>query len=744
MSKESARCLERWEKVDRKTYVPLTKAHLKFVAKATRYPLLIDGCYLENAVRRYEKLWLPLCRRHGTMSCDEWAAPLDVAWVWILHMLSPTNYRRECSRLIKNPPNHRSKSGEDLEQALRLSRRLWVDAYPREPFEVNLSVPIAKDSFITRIRYDFNSASIKYSEFCYQVSLPHFCDDNFLNVATQRYVRYLDLQSKRPNVVLRPPLDIKLILHSHQLNPIFYASQSGVILGAVQDIDLALSEACEDSRRAFECEGIEYARPGIICRERQPLKTHPSPVIHPQAFASVVHHIEITEIRVSHLNPEITYMVTLEVENRVVLEERILAVGRLPRDAKAARRKSGLEYVPLHDLRSEGMSMRNDGSLGFVNPLYQQRLVNEQEKYETYEQTIGDGTFVLTSFQIDTSHTTSFSLSLYETANSVFTTRKALVGLFKFDTLKHLGRYGESMTQSTDEDNIILSAFLPDKDLALNVSCKVSPKEFGDMFFTISPDFGLKVFYSLSKALSRACVAENTNTILTNPAEVTMYPVCDQRGELAFNCRIIRSVPDTDQIIVEILDSSGAVCATSSLLNNGVLPRKGDVSKVTDCAFLEPCEGDHAMLIRGEEDWGILMGRKVCLHGNQAQILALKLFLMGKGYCYVRKYRDWVYLIDLAAGACVLVDLERRRVIVSRSVSAVAQAVALCFSVLILRYLSCKHDRESWVVLGENGIEVFTAFQSPDEIGAEWNGLLARVESGREYHVSETWGNVTL
>ena len=48
--------------------------------------------------RRYEMLWLPLVAANFKRS-KELAAPLDIAWVWHVHMLSPEAYAAVSSSL---------------------------------------------------------------------------------------------------------------------------------------------------------------------------------------------------------------------------------------------------------------------------------------------------------------------------------------------------------------------------------------------------------------------------------------------------------------------------------------------------------------------------------------------------------------------------------------------------------------------------------------------------------------------
>ena len=57
----------------------------------TNYDSILFYFYTYNTFRRYEMLWLPLVAANFKRS-KELAAPLDIAWVWHVHMLAPESY----------------------------------------------------------------------------------------------------------------------------------------------------------------------------------------------------------------------------------------------------------------------------------------------------------------------------------------------------------------------------------------------------------------------------------------------------------------------------------------------------------------------------------------------------------------------------------------------------------------------------------------------------------------------------
>ena len=69
--------------------------------------------------------WLPLLAQHPSVDL---AAPLDVAWVWHVHMLSPLSYERDCKEIVsvlvdhKNSRRKNSRKGIEKIQGIVESR----------------------------------------------------------------------------------------------------------------------------------------------------------------------------------------------------------------------------------------------------------------------------------------------------------------------------------------------------------------------------------------------------------------------------------------------------------------------------------------------------------------------------------------------------------------------------------------------------------------------------------------------
>ncbi len=122
---------------------------------------------------RYEKYWLPLV----TSVCQDpaedllLAPPLDVHWVWHVHMLAPPSYSEDCARVAGRVVDHNLKSPAVLEASRSKTEPLWQKRYPGVPFELNGSSPgyIEEAPSKSRISYDIVEAALRQGSFYYQV-----------------------------------------------------------------------------------------------------------------------------------------------------------------------------------------------------------------------------------------------------------------------------------------------------------------------------------------------------------------------------------------------------------------------------------------------------------------------------------------------------------------------------------------------------------------------------------------------
>ena len=67
------------------------------------------------------------------------AAPLDIAWVWHVHMLAPQYYEKDCVNIVSKMVDHLPLNGYQREECLKRAERAWKRMYPSEPFDVDLT-----------------------------------------------------------------------------------------------------------------------------------------------------------------------------------------------------------------------------------------------------------------------------------------------------------------------------------------------------------------------------------------------------------------------------------------------------------------------------------------------------------------------------------------------------------------------------------------------------------------------------
>lgn len=65
----------------------------------------------------------------------------------------------------------------------------------------------------------------------YQLSLPHFQQNEYLELCLQRYKKFLYLKKLYPDQLVLPCVGIELMWRAHQLNQTAYASDTTKILG---------------------------------------------------------------------------------------------------------------------------------------------------------------------------------------------------------------------------------------------------------------------------------------------------------------------------------------------------------------------------------------------------------------------------------------------------------------------------------------------------------------------------------
>ena len=282
---------------------------------------------------RYELFWLPLVAQSS--STEDIAAPLDIAWVWHVHMLSPISYEKDCNEVVSTLVDHKILVGEKRTRGLERARILWNELYPSEPFQVDLTA-IAGDApdFESRIEYDITAACDRQRVFYYQVSLPHYADRKFLNRALERYKQHLVLKQLNPDMFLVPCYDFDLIWHAHQVHPLIYQKDTTRVIGKVYDHNDSvndrrpgekLSRSYETTRQKWNETGQELPLKGCMFRGEPPLSTSvQAELVDYTKLAALKYTVKLTQLEVEGLSESKSYKVKIDVVNgENVLETRV-------------------------------------------------------------------------------------------------------------------------------------------------------------------------------------------------------------------------------------------------------------------------------------------------------------------------------------------------------------------------------------------------------------------------------------
>ena len=274
------------ERLDANQLMQAASNVLDFLALIDEFPGLYAGPLLRNAIRRYEVFWLPLAAQQGKES-RLLAAPLDIAWVWHVHMLAPFSYEQDCLNIVSQVIDHTPMNRYQRQEGLQRARYVWKTTYPREPFEIDLTqhTPFVVP-YQFKISHDLEKACFHQSKFYYQVSLPHYTDRKFLAKAVERYEHHLELKNQNSHISVVPYYDVDLIWRAHLQLPLNYKEVTTEMFGTMVQRDdseasVGLGSTLHDSetstRAVWEEANLEFDKPGAMYRGEPPPHTPPRP-----------------------------------------------------------------------------------------------------------------------------------------------------------------------------------------------------------------------------------------------------------------------------------------------------------------------------------------------------------------------------------------------------------------------------------------------------------------------------------
>lgn len=213
--------------------VKTSMRHLMFLEEITRCNHVYQDYFVTNAIHRYLTLWMPLKIKYSHKNI---IPPLDIYWIWLSHMQKPDSYHIFCTNQCGQIIEHVICNSEmELKEGRELAKELWNNEYPNEHFYII-------DQQDTQMNRNCNSKpSGTFSElkqhveeqraFIYQVSLPHYKCESFIENAVKRYSLFLKFKSENKTTEITPPNDIDLVWRTHMLHPSVYLRNSMTYFG---------------------------------------------------------------------------------------------------------------------------------------------------------------------------------------------------------------------------------------------------------------------------------------------------------------------------------------------------------------------------------------------------------------------------------------------------------------------------------------------------------------------------------
>ncbi|XP_078363452.1 uncharacterized protein LOC144647530 [Oculina patagonica] len=800
--------------------VQAAKSQLDFLALVDEHPGLFSGPVLKNAIRRYEHLWLPLIFHYQSMhKKTDLAAPLDIAWVWHVHMLAPQNYEQDCNNIVSMLVDHRLLTPHQRQVGLQRAKSVWKKTYPYEPFEINVyEDPCLVQTYSSRIKYNLEEACQRQFKFYYQVSLPHYRDSRFLKDAVDRYMTHLRLKKNNPDVFLVPCYDFDLIWHAHQLHPTKYKQTTTKLLGRILKHDDSVTDRTAGSklydsaiktREIWKEADCSFDKAGAMYRGDPPdpkTAPHEQPVRSPletsteyQVYITKAEGINFDEeykpisIRLADHRKTLVFSQVFTKRSAysipfIVNEERMIKIalceGTWYENLKI-KNLSAIDNVKIMNCLS---SFQVKGTRPWTNVnRYTTLDVGISQKSRRVRLTVYVDFVRFRQHSITLEPCTFFTqfdhpirvlscpklmlspedmtrpLLLCETFDEeykpisirladhrktlvfsqVFTKRSAysipfivneermikialcegtwyenlkIKNLSAIDNVKIMNCLSSFQVKGTRPWTNVnryttLDVGISQKSRRVRLTVYVDFVRFRQHSITLEPCTFFTQFDHPIRVLSCPKLMLSPED-MTRPlllCETSTHRLLDSTiGNELFQCRVVHSNQGSNPLsAVEIVDLDGKTVASSHVLSPTALPHICAIERKKTCVYLdEACNGERAMLVRGEKDYGVCIGKwreMDATNGDEPNcFVEIKFFrLQGKqGWCKVRKFKGGLYQIDINSNSFMTVDIKEGIITTSPFCQDLPEILALALSVSIL-YLLCKpyvpkESRESW------------------------------------------------
>ena len=576
-------------------------------------------------------------------------------------MLAPHYYEQDCLNIVNEVLDH---SPFDVRSRYVTRCDLWREAYPEEPFEIDLTKPPAVvTNYQSKIRYNLEEACSRQFKFFYQVSLPHYRDDLFLKKAVERYEHYLRIKRCHPDVVMVPSHDVELIWHAHQLHPLNYRQTTTELLGKPLHQDdtetgrtpgstLYESEMTARAASVWEEEGLRFAKSGAAYRgdPPDPMPTPPKFLYAPLALSE--YPCEIQGIEALELEDEGFGEQEFGKQNLIVRLEDNWGKKYFSQSFKGTKAVSNPR--PWKFVFENG----RERDINIYVCLYKKKIFGEEliafkkeldlcpqfEAISFFDERVGPRkrftVHVVLMFykQVASSWKAKVKIQVE--------TKYPIIVKYNFEVRPN------KMFRRSDHPSLILSSPL----------LMLSPSDLA------RPDV---------------------------PCDSSTHKVIDSRGNKTFHCRVVHSSAALLSA-AEVIDESDQVVATTHTISPSTLPRMDDVEDHKNSIVLNQEEGERAMLIRGNQDWAVCIGHwqrdskaAAMSKPKEQYFVGIKVFKLSgeRGWCSVRKSSGGVFHIKVDSVTTVTIDLKANKVEIPPQAHDIPEVLALAFSLSILHLL---------------------------------------------------------
>ncbi|BFZ08986.1 hypothetical protein BsWGS_12025 [Bradybaena similaris] len=634
-----------------------TKFLLDFLSEISARPELYEGPLVECAIQRYERYWLPLVAKHPGRLLP---APLDIEWVWHCHMLCPEAYNTDCKNIVGKVIDHHLIDRAKRKDLIKDSERLWRKEYTDVPFSACDAVtPWFDCEFVSALTYNLASAIYRQRTFNYQVSLPHYRDEKFLNSAILRYKKFLYLKLNNPGMFLVPCCDTDLMWHTHMLHPHFYKDDTQSYLSCLLPHDDAVSNRSPGSKLS-----LYEAKTRNLWRKVFNEKF---------SYYGAMYRGEPPNSKLNAMSREDIFKVCSKQAD--VLLERIRITG-LP-TGKSFKLK--LCY--------------NTGYQNFSRSLYvTENIATVKGNSRTFEDNR-----INVHFQFDTRYNDKVIVNLQQKSGRLCLGSSDVVGEGKVDLLKKIQPLTGKGITANDEVEC-------GDSLSIGLVWSCSAPSLGPCVLRLEPgDYQSCIMPEDKESLWGPIPLPRLPAGVVSVCSVASHQLLNHTKKVVFTVRMIHSEPLLMSAVHVFYGEK--MSAVAHLVVGDQLPLPEMVSDTKKCITLNPKEGQRAVLIKNYKgDWGVAVG---WWEGIQRKVPGRK-GSCSEGHLEVRFFHlpnnRWHYvsfdrLYSLATskfeiGDCV-VEFDSGFIEINSERGEIAENLALIFSVALIHVL-CQPRPVNW------------------------------------------------